>query len=118
VHQYFDLSLISKSSVKDLYAIKIMDSTTMTIACDLFGRTFGIGSWSIPPCKVLPTDGNPPRRIWKVKPVPCDTSFIYNDKYFIVTQSDGRRVFTVCTNDGEQICFSNDDLWLMILGNL
>jgi hypothetical protein len=63
-------------------------------------------------------DDNPPQRIRNVKPVYCDTSFIFNDKFFSVTQSDGRRVFAVCVDDGEQLCFSNDELWDLILDNL
>ncbi len=192
VHQYSDLSLVSKSSVKNCKVIRIMNRSDLAIARDLFGITLGIGTRNIPPRKGLPrkvlevgniiniiqpSDGNfarkfkefiphqridlvyeevcrsltirlvysdvkaesalvketlrfplgsqvtpaddhPPQRVRKVKPVPCDTSFIFNDKFFSVTQSDGRRVFAVCEDDGEQLCFSNDELWNLILDNL
>ena len=36
-------------------------------------------------------------------------------KCFTVNQSDGIRVFTVCNDDGEQLSFSNDDLWDIVL---
>ena len=65
-----------------------------------------------------PVDNNPTRRIRKVKAVPCDTIFTYNERCYTVTQSDGRRVFAVCADDGEEICFSNEELWDLILDNL
>ena len=68
--------------------------------------------------EVTPGDDNLPRRCRRIKPVPCDTSFIYNDKFFSVTQSDGMRVFAVCVDDGEEVSFSNDELWEIILENL
>lgn len=192
-HQYSDLSLVSKSSIHDYFLIRIMDRTSMAVARDLFGRTFGIGSRNIPPRKgfpkkvlevgitiniidtsspnrynkfkeficdqridlvfeefsrrliirvvysdvkaetpivadvlkfprvlqppVEPIDNNPPQRIRKVKAVPCNTTFIYNDKMYTVTQSDGRRAFALC-DDGGVLCFSNDELWTLILDNL
>ncbi len=68
--------------------------------------------------QVTPAEDDRPQRVRKVKPVPCDTTFIYNDKFFCVTQSDGRRVFAVCEDDGEQLCLSNNELWKLILDNL
>jgi hypothetical protein len=34
--------------------------------------------------QVTPADDDRPQRIQKVKPVPCDTTFIYNDKFFVL----------------------------------
>jgi hypothetical protein len=65
-----------------------------------------------------PLDDNPPQRRRKVKPVPCATTFIHNDKFFSVTQSDGTRVFAVCDDNGEELVFDNDELWQIILDNI
>jgi hypothetical protein len=54
VHQYSDLSLVSKSSVKYCQVIRIMNCTDLATARDLFGITFGIGMRNIPPRKGLP----------------------------------------------------------------
>jgi len=40
---------------------------------------------------------------------------LYLMKCFTVNQSDRIRVFAVCNDDGEQLSFSNDDLWDIVL---
>lgn len=192
-YQYSDLSLVSKSYVHSFAPIRILDKTSMAVARDLFGRTFGVGSWNIPPrkgypkkvlefgntinlvntsppnlyvkfkefisdqrvdllfekisrhliirvvycdlkaeapvvsevlqfpqrlqCNVEHIDNNPPQQIRKDKPVPCDTTFVYNGKLYTVTRSDGRRVSALC-DDGEMLSFTSDELWSLILDNL
>ncbi len=65
-----------------------------------------------------PVDNNPTRRSRNVKAVPCDTIFTYNERCNMVMQSDGRRVVAVCADDGEEICFINEELWYLTLDNL
>jgi hypothetical protein len=191
-HQYSDLSLQSKSSVKNCSVIRIINQDTMQTARGIFGTTFGIGTRNIPPRKgnprkvlevgniinlveltepepepprkkkfkefisnqridllfeeatrmltvritysdlkaeapivsdilgfprvdVTPTSNNPARHARRVEAVPNDTLFLYNDKLFTVTDSDGDRVYAICAEDGEQICLENNFLWDLIL---
>jgi hypothetical protein len=44
-----------------------------------------------------------------------DATFVFNDKFFTVNHSEGIRVFAVCNGDGEQLSFSHDVLWDIIL---
>jgi hypothetical protein len=60
----------------------------------------------------------PNRRIRKVRPVPCGTSFTHNDKMYTVSHSDGQRVVAVGDGDGEELYYTNDELWSLILDNL
>ncbi len=195
-YQYSDLSLQSKSLVKNMSMIRIMCCNTMMAARVIFGTTFGIGTRNIPPRKgcprkvlevgniinlvkvpdvsepqpevsrkvrefiinqridfvfdeafrtlsirikycdekaeapivsdilgfprvdVTPDTLNAPRRARKVRAVPTETVFVYNDKFFTVTYSDGRRVRAICTDDNEEITLDNDFLWNLILDNI
>jgi len=51
----------------------------------------------------------------RVRAVPKDTVFLYNEKFFTVTESDGRVVHATCDDDGEQIHINNEFLWNLIL---
>ncbi len=53
MHQYSDLSLASKSFVKNCKVIQIINQADLATAQDLFGITLGIGTRNIPPHKDL-----------------------------------------------------------------
>ncbi len=191
IHQYSDLSLQSKSSIKNCSMIRIVSQDKMETARELFGITFGIGTRNIPPRKGLPrkvlelgnivnlvnvseqeivAEGrkvkvfigkqridlvyeeatrtltvrimyrdekaeapivsailgfpminvtppacNPEHRARGVRTVPVDTVFLYNEKFFTVTYSNGTRVNATCYDDGEDISLDNEFLWNLIL---
>jgi len=191
IHQYSDLSLQSKSSIKNCSMIRIVSQDKMETARELFGITFGIGTRNIPPRKGLPrkvlevgnivnlvnvseqeivAEGrkvkeligkqridlvyeeatrtltvrimyrdekaeapivsailgfpminvtpparNPEHRARRVRTVPVDTVFLYNEKFFTVTYSNGTRVNATCYDDGEDISLDNEFLWNLIL---
>ncbi len=52
----------------------------------------------------------------KVRPVPLNTLFYHEDKYFTVMHSDGTRVFSV-SNDNTHLCLDNELFWNLILEN-
>jgi hypothetical protein len=54
----------------------------------------------IPPYKIA--RDHPPLHERR-KAIPIDTSFVYNNKYFKVTMSDGIIVGAACIDDGEQL---------------
>ena len=54
-----------------------------------------------------------PQRVRKA--IPIDTTFVFNDKYFIVNMSDGVMVRAVCVDDGEELRITNEELWDVIL---
>ncbi len=54
-----------------------------------------------PRIDVTPTPRIPARPERRVKKVPMETIFLYNDKFFTVTNSDGSRVYAACADDGE-----------------
>ncbi len=49
-----------------------------------------------------------PKRVRKA--IPIDTTFVFNDKYFIVNMSDGVMVRAVCVDDGEELRITNEEL--------
>jgi len=63
---------------------------------------------------VTPVTDNPARHTRKVRAVPNDTVYLYNDKSFTVIESDGRRVHATC-DDGDHVNIDNEFLWNFIL---
>jgi len=57
---------------------------------------------------------NRPQRVRKK--IPVDTTFVFNDKYYMVNMSDGLVVSALCVDDGDEIRLTNDELWDIILG--
>jgi hypothetical protein len=68
-----------------------------------------------PMIDAIPNPNIPARRERRIKQVPTQTVFLYNDKFFTVTNSDGSQVHAFCDDDGEQVVLENDFLWNLIL---
>jgi hypothetical protein len=54
VQQFSDLSMKSRSTIRNYAMIRIMSPESLSVAREVFGRTFGIGTRNLPPRKGAP----------------------------------------------------------------
>lgn len=54
VQNFSDLSMISKSTIRNYWIIRIMSRSAINAAREVFGYTFGVGSRNVPPRKGAP----------------------------------------------------------------
>jgi len=106
-HQRIDLVYEETLRIFSIWIKYSDEKAEAQIVSEVFG---------FPRIDVTPDANNTARRAsMRVRAVPKDTVFLYNEKFFTVTESDGRVVHATCDDDGEQIHINNEFLWNLIL---